>query len=30
MVSYRNGQITAVPLQEAIGKIRTVDVKTLL
>ena len=29
MVSYRNGQITAVPLQQAIGKIRTVDVKTL-
>jgi 6-phosphofructokinase 1 len=29
MVSYRNGQITAVPLQQAIGTIRTVDVKTL-
>ena len=29
MVSYRNGQIAAVPLQQAIGKIRTVDVKTL-
>ena len=28
MVSYRNGHITAVPLEEAIGKIRTVDVKT--
>lgn len=29
MVSYRNGQIAAVPLQQAIGKIRTVDVETL-
>jgi 6-phosphofructokinase 1 len=28
MVSYRNGRITAVPLEEAIGKIRIVDVKT--
>jgi 6-phosphofructokinase len=29
MVSYRNGRITYVPLQQAIGKIHTVDVKTL-
>lgn len=28
MVSYRNGQITAVPLEEAIGKLNTVDVST--
>ena len=28
MVSYRNGQITAVPLEEAIGKLNTVDVNT--
>jgi phosphofructokinase-like protein len=28
MVSYRNGKITAVPLQEAIGKLNLVDVKT--
>jgi 6-phosphofructokinase 1 len=28
MISYRNGRITAVPLEEAIGKIRTVDVNT--
>ena len=28
MVSYRNGQITAVPLEEAAGKIRTIDVNT--
>jgi ATP-dependent phosphofructokinase / diphosphate-dependent phosphofructokinase len=28
MVSYRNGRITAVPLQEAIGRLNTVDVKT--
>ena len=28
MVSYRNGKITAVPLEEAIGKIHTVDVST--
>ncbi len=28
MVSYRNGKITAVPLEEAIGKIHTVDVET--
>jgi 6-phosphofructokinase 1 len=29
MVAYRNGRITAVPLKETIGKIRTVDVNTL-
>jgi len=28
MVSYLNGQITAVPLEEAIGKLHTVDVAT--
>jgi 6-phosphofructokinase 1 len=28
MVSYRNGQITAVPLEEAVGKLNTVDVNT--
>ena len=28
MVSYRKGKITAVPLEEAIGKIHTVDVET--
>ncbi len=28
MVSYRNGKITAVPLQEAIGQLNLVDVKT--
>jgi 6-phosphofructokinase 1 len=28
MVSYRNGRITAVPLQEAIGKLNLVDVRT--
>jgi phosphofructokinase-like protein len=28
MVSYRNGTITAVPLQKAIGKLNLVDVKT--
>ncbi len=28
MVSYRNGEITAVPLQEAIGKLNLVDVRT--
>lgn len=28
MVSYRNGQITAVPLEEAIGRLNTVDVNT--
>jgi 6-phosphofructokinase len=28
MVSYRNGEITAVPLQEAIGELNLVDVKT--
>ena len=27
MVSYRNGKITAIPLEEAIGKIHTVDVE---
>jgi 6-phosphofructokinase 1 len=29
MVSFRNGQITAVPLQEAIGRLNLVDVKTM-
>ena len=29
MVSYRNGRITAVPLQEAIGRLNLVDVKTM-
>jgi phosphofructokinase-like protein len=29
MVSFRNGQITAVPLQEAIGQLNLVDVKTM-
>jgi 6-phosphofructokinase 1 len=28
MVSYRNGQITAVPLEEAIGRLNLVDVRT--
>jgi phosphofructokinase-like protein len=28
MVSYRNGKITAVPLEETIGKIHTVEVET--
>lgn len=28
MVSYRHGQITSVPLEEAIGKLNLVDVKT--
>ncbi len=28
MVSYRNGKITAVPLEEAVGKLNLVDVKT--
>jgi 6-phosphofructokinase 1 len=28
MVSYRNGQITSVPLQEAIGRLNVVDVRT--
>ncbi len=28
MVSYRNGRITAVPLEEAIGRLNLVDVKT--
>ena len=28
MVSYRNGQITAVPLSEVIGKLRLVNVET--
>jgi len=28
MVSYRNGQITSVPLEEAVGKLNAVDVKT--
>jgi phosphofructokinase-like protein len=28
MVSYRNGQITSVPLQEAIGRLNLVDVRT--
>ncbi len=29
MVSYRNGQITTVPLQEAIGRLNLVDVKCM-
>jgi 6-phosphofructokinase 1 len=29
MVSFRNGRITAVPLQEAVGKLNVVDVKTM-
>jgi len=28
MVSYRNGRITAVPLEEIVGKINTVNVDT--
>jgi 6-phosphofructokinase len=28
VVSYRNGKITAVPLEEAIGRLNLVDVKT--
>lgn len=28
MVSYRNGQMTSVPLQEAIGRLNLVDVRT--
>ncbi len=28
MVSYRNGQITSVPLEEAVGKLNIVDVST--
>jgi 6-phosphofructokinase 1 len=28
MVSYRNGRITSVPLEEAIGKLNVVDVRT--
>jgi 6-phosphofructokinase len=28
MVSYRNGQITSVPLQEVIGRLNVVDVRT--
>jgi phosphofructokinase-like protein len=28
MVSYKNGRISAVPLEEAIGKIHTVDINT--
>lgn len=28
MVSYRNGKITSVPLEEAVGKLNLVDVKT--
>jgi len=28
MVSYQNGQITSVPLQEAIGRLNLVDVRT--
>ncbi|MGB9629893.1 MAG: 6-phosphofructokinase, partial [Thermodesulfobacteriota bacterium] len=28
MVSYRQGKITAVPLEEAVGKLNLVDVKT--
>jgi 6-phosphofructokinase len=28
MVSFRNGRITAVPLQEAVGRLNLVDVQT--
>jgi hypothetical protein len=28
MVSYRNGRITAVPLDEVVGEINTVNVDT--
>ena len=28
MVSYRNGQVTAVPLEEAVGRLNLVDVRT--
>jgi 6-phosphofructokinase 1 len=28
MVSFRNGTITAVPLEEAVGKLNTVDLTT--
>lgn len=28
MVSFRNGEVTAVPLEEAVGKLNTVDVET--
>lgn len=28
MVSYKNGEITSVPIKEAMGKLRLVDVKT--
>jgi 6-phosphofructokinase 1 len=28
MLSYRNGKITAVPLEEVIGKLSLVDVET--
>ena len=28
MVSFRNGRITSVPLQEAISKLNLVDVRT--
>ena len=28
MVSYRNGRITAVPLEEAVGQLKLVDVRT--
>jgi hypothetical protein len=28
MVSYRNGRITSVPLQEAIGRLNLVDIRT--
>jgi len=28
MVSYRNGEVTAVPLEEAVGKLNTVDVES--
>jgi 6-phosphofructokinase 1 len=29
MVSFQNGQITSVPIVDIVGKIQTVDVKTL-
>jgi 6-phosphofructokinase 1 len=28
MVSYRNGQITSVPINDVLGKLTLVDVKT--
>jgi hypothetical protein len=28
MVSFRNGRITSVPLEQGVGKLNTVDVNT--